>query len=220
MQVPFTVDQFIAVFRSYNLAVWPMQAVLCALAVAMVLLLATRLHLKSRFISAGLVLLWSWTGIAYHFAFFSTINPSARLFGIFCLLQAGIVLISGVLRSHLAFGGFTGDLRRITGSVLMTYALVIYPILGAVFGHRFPDAPTFGLPCPTTIFTIGLFFFAVPSIRWYLMVIPVVWSMIGGSAAFSMGIVEDIGLLVSGLLLTLLFFKRKSATAAAKIETR
>ena len=38
-------------------------------------------------------------------------------------------------------------------------ALVAYPVLSAMLGREFPEMPTFGLPCPTTIFTLGLLAF-------------------------------------------------------------
>lgn len=37
-----------------------------------------------------------------------------------------------------------------TGSLLMLYAMMIYPALGYFLGHVYPKAPTFGVPCPTT----------------------------------------------------------------------
>lgn len=38
MELPFTVDQFMAVFAAYNTAVWPAQILLYALAVVALLL--------------------------------------------------------------------------------------------------------------------------------------------------------------------------------------
>ena len=57
----------------------------------------------------------------------------------------------------------------------------------------------FGAPCPVTIFTIGLLWLARPPVRWFLIVVPVLWATVGSSAAFSLGIREDLGLLVAGL---------------------
>ncbi|MBE0558363.1 MAG: hypothetical protein IH628_14125 [Proteobacteria bacterium] len=81
MKMPFTIDQFFGVFARYNEAVWPTQAVLNLLAIAVVVVLFRPRHSGSRVIAAILSLFWAWMAIAYHFFFFTSINPAAWLFG-------------------------------------------------------------------------------------------------------------------------------------------
>lgn len=50
-----------------------------------------------------------------------------------------------------------------------------------------------------TIFTFGLFLLTTEPIPRRLLVIPVVWSVIGGSAAFLLAIPQDWPLFVSGV---------------------
>ena len=126
--MPFTVDQFLTVFERYNSAVWPAQL---------------------------FSMQWVWMGFVYHLWFFSSINKAAFIFGPFFVLQGILFLVAGVLKGNLRFR-FRGDLLGFTGSVFLIYGLVIYPALGYWLGHRYQSAPTFGLPCPTTIFTFGL----------------------------------------------------------------
>jgi hypothetical protein len=77
--------------------------------------------------------------------------------------------------------------------------MLIYPVLGYLLGHGYPSSPCFGVaPCPTTIFTFGLLLWADRPPR-YLVLLPLIWSIIGFFAAISLGIREDIGLLVAGL---------------------
>ena len=67
-------------------------------------------------------------------------------------------------------------------------------------GHAAVELPIFGVtPCPVTIFTLGLFLLAdrVPK---SLLIIPVLWSLIGGSAAFLLDVRQDWALLVSGVV--------------------
>ena len=60
--------------------------------------------------------------------------------------------------------------------------------------------PMFGItPCPVTLFTFGLFLLTIEPIPRRLLVIPVIWSLIGGSAAFKLGIAQDWPLFVSGV---------------------
>src|SRR5690606_7702918 len=89
---------------------------------------------------------------------------------------------------------------------LVAYALLGYPLLGAALGHRFPAAPTFGLPCPTTLFTVGLLAFLARPYPAYVLAVPLLWSAVGTSAAFGLGMYEDLGLIAAGLLAVRLSF--------------
>jgi hypothetical protein len=77
---------------------------------------------------------------------------------------------------------------------------VAYPLVARSFGHIYPAAPTFGLPCPTTIATLGLLLWLVPPVPLPLVVVPLIWSAVGTSAAVRLGVREDFGLGLAGVL--------------------
>jgi hypothetical protein len=207
MNLPFTPGQFLSVFEHYNLTVWPAQVLLNLLALTAIALAIRPFSFSGRVIAGILAFLWLWIGLVYHFTFFAAINPAARLFGTFNVLQGIILLAYGVLRANLTFR-FRPDARAIVGALLILYALVIYSLLGHSFGHAYPRSPTFGLPCPTTIFTFGILLWTVGKVPKVILAIPFLWSLIGFSAALTMGIYEDIGLLVSGVVGTALIMTR------------
>ena len=90
----------------------------------------------------------------------------------------------------------------------MLYAIIIYPILNYVFGHWWPSNPTFGWPCPRTIFTFGLLLWTNKKVPKYILIIPLIWALIGMSAAINLGIWEDLGLIVAGILGVVLLWIR------------
>jgi hypothetical protein len=138
-------------------------------------------------------------GIVYHFIFFSTINPASKMFGSVFIVESllfGFLAIRSPQITPISWNGW----NTWAGFLLIVYALVIYPVVGYSTGHLFPASPTFGLPCPTTIFTFGLFLIAFPKNFWYLLIIPFLWSLVGGTAAFKLGVVGDFGLIATGLL--------------------
>ena len=145
-----------------------------------------------------LVALWLWTGVVYHLIFFSSINPAAYLFGSLCIVQAGIFLFHWVVSDRMAISP-AGDAAGFIGTVLIVFALVVYPALGYVFGRTYPYSPTFGAPCPTTIFTFGILLWDRDRVPVHVIAIPFIWSLIGFTAALSLTIYEDMGLLVAGL---------------------
>lgn len=95
---------------------------------------------------------------------------------------------------------------------MIVYALIIYPLLGSLAGHSFPRNPTFGLPCPTTIFTLGILLY-YQKLTVKLFIIPVIWSAIGFTAALKLGIYEDTGLIMSALLVITAFYLSRRASA-------
>ncbi|MBK6542389.1 MAG: hypothetical protein IPG10_14140 [Flavobacteriales bacterium] len=145
MELPFTVDQFMAVFAAYNVAVWPAQILLYAVALLAVLLPFSKVA-RDGWIATVLGFLWLWMGIAYHWLHFASINKAAYAFGALFVLQGLLFLFAGQ-RGQLLFQRPNG-LRGVLGIALLLYALIIYPMLGAAMGHVYPNAPSFGLPCP------------------------------------------------------------------------
>jgi Family of unknown function (DUF6064) len=198
VNLPFTAEQFFGVFARYNESVWPAQIALNALALACIGLVFLRGAAAGRWIGALLAVLWLWVAMAYHFAFFSGINPAAWIFGAVSFAGGLVFLWLGMLKRALRFapaGGWRGAL----GGLLLAYALLAYPLLGYVAGHRYPAAPTFGVPCPTAIFTLGLLLFAAHPVPRLAFVVPLLWAAMGSVAAFSLGVVEDFGLPAAGI---------------------
>ena len=200
MVLPFTVEEFFAVFRAYNDAVWPMQGVLYGLGLAAVALaFFPRTPAADRVVVGILVVLWAWMGIVYHMLFFAGITPAAWLFGTLFLAQAGLLGWYGLAKWQLRFG-WPGPLRGTMAAVLIAYALLVYPALNAWLGHDLTGGPTFGLPCPTTIFTIGMLGMVVVPFPRAIWVIPILWSGIGGSAAWLLAVPQDLGLIAAGIV--------------------
>jgi hypothetical protein len=218
--LPFTVEQFYGVFAQYNDAVWPMQVALSAAGLAVLLLMAWTPPAGSRIIAALLAFLWAWSAVVYNFVFFTRISGSAWVIGA-VLLAGGLWLgWAGAVRDRLHFG-WPGDLRGAIGSLLVLYALVAYPLIGLAVGHRYPAMPTFGLPCPVTIFTVGVLLLTTAPVPRSVLVAPAVWGLLGGaSATFLLGVYQDAGLLVAGVisLIALLAPPPPVRTAAAAAQ--
>jgi hypothetical protein len=221
MSLPFTVEQFLEVFERYNLAIWPLHIVAYTLGLLAVGLAWRPSAAGHRLIGAILACFWLWMGIVYHLLFFRQINPAAIGFGALFVVQGILFLWVGVLRPGLTFAPRANGLGLI-GGLFVAYAMVIYPMIGAVLGHGYPQSPSFGVaPCPTTIFTLGMLLWTGTRVPKGLLVIPLLWSLIGVSAALALGIREDLGLLMAGLVGTaLLVWRDRRPTPRADLTTR
>lgn len=214
MQLPFARFEFLDVFAAYNRAYWPAVLALWLLT-AVALWRVHRGHPgASRFLSGTLALQWGWAGVVYHWLHFRAINPAAGLFGGLFIIEAGIILWLSVLRRQLTFRiGNSG--RDRLALALLVFAL-LYPIVGLLTGLSYPRLPTFGVPCPTTILTIGALLLAPRPAGRRAGVIPFLWAVVGGSAAFALRIGADWALLLAGgALLLHLFGPEPTAGARA-----
>jgi hypothetical protein len=186
--LPFTREQLFAVFAAYNDAIWPAQLVGYGLGLAAVALLARPSRLSV------------WTGIAYHWLYFSPINKVAFVFGALFVAEGAMLGYVGVLRNSLRFRPERGAMAWL-GGILVAYAAILYPLIGLWAGHGFAEQPAFGVtPCPVTIFTFGMLLLAGQRISPWILAVPFLWSLVGGSAAILLAVPQDWMLLASGLI--------------------
>ena len=196
MALPFSRDQFFAVFAAYNDAVAPAQILLIALGIGAAALALRPSRWSDRAIGLVLAGLWLWMGVEYHWRFFRPINPAATLFGAAFVVEGVLLAWATVRPPRLAFRA-PRSLRGGLALALLVYAFAVYPAIGWALGHRYPAAPTFGVPCPTTIATLALLLWTVNRPPVAVMLIPWAWALIGSTAAFRLGMWEDLGLPVA-----------------------
>jgi hypothetical protein len=214
MQLPFTREQFFDLFGAYNEALWP---AVIALWIASAVIVALRLsarHPHDRWVSALLVGHWVWSAVAYHVVFFTRINPAAWLFAALFLGQAVLFFRVGVVQRRLSFAPWGSAWAPVAWG-LIVYSLA-YPAVNALDHRNLLRIPTFGLPCPTTIFTVGVLMLATPRC-WSLSVVPLIWSAIGGSAAFLLGVYADVALPIAGIALAIFSVRRTARLTSRHI---
>ena len=215
MQLPFTAEQFRAVFRDYNSTLWPAQLFLLALAVTAVVLVVWPRRWSGVGVSTILAFLWAWMGIAYHFAFFTSISPPAYGFAAVFVAGALVFVWQGVVRRRLEFRWVAGG-RGVMALLLVAFAFIVYPAWSYVAGHPYLETPTFGLPCPTTIFTMGLLALLVRPYPRSPFVVPVLWSLVGAQAAFLLAVPQDLALVVVAVLGFVLIARSDRSGAPAR----
>jgi uncharacterized protein DUF6064 len=199
MTLPFTGDEFFDVLAAYNERLWPFVLMLWLVTAYAVVMLARARPVRPWFIAGLLAFQWAWSGLAYHAAFFSRINPAAWVFAGLFLLEAVLLVWYGVV--HHRFQLSRGPIfQQVLSCGLIAYAL-LYPAIARAEGHAFPRLPIFAVPCPTTILTIGLLLAADRSLPRLVAVVPLIWAFIGGSAAFLFGVRADLMLLAAGVAL-------------------
>ena len=197
MELPFSHDAFLDVFGAYNTLLWPAVVLLWAITAGLAARWFRTGLLNGRTFFALLAVHWAWSAIAYHWFFFRGINRAAAFFAVLFVLEAAaFAWLSVMSRGHARVNGSP---RGVIGGALVLYGLV-YPFIGLAFGLELPRLPLFAVPCPTTLVTAGLLVTSVGVPRW-VNVLPILWAVIGSSAAFVLGIRADLALMVAGLAL-------------------
>ena len=216
IHLPFTPEQFLGTLAAYNNSCWPV-----ALALWIATVAAFVLHMTGRrrgeWTFVVVAVQWAWSAVAYHANLFSRINPAAWLFAGMFLLEAGLLMWNGVVQRRLPLSSRRTTSQQL-GYGLVAYGLV-YPLIAVFGGDSYPRAPTFGLPCPVTIITIGLLMLVPNRIPLSVAVVPLLWSAIGGSAAFLLGVRADLALPVAGLVLAARLAKAAAPPAIRQIKT-
>ena len=176
--------------------------------IATIAFLFRRTRYSNRIIAGVLAAMWLWTGIFYHALFFVPINGAAWLFAALFVAEGIWVAYAGLVRDQLRFG-FRSEPAAWVGIAFVAYAAVLYPLIGLATGVAYGEMPIFGVtPCPVTIFTFGMLLLTTKRLSWWLLAIPLVWSLIGGSAAFLLAVPQDWVLLASGLIAVTLIMLR------------
>jgi hypothetical protein len=192
-------DEFLGVFTQYNQSLWPAPEMLGLVAFGAVCLALFPGPRRDRIACALLAVLWAWSGLIYGCGFLSRVTPLGYIFGAIFAMQAGLMLHLGVIRHEVQFWTHTGP-RHLAGILLVFYALVAYPALAALLGHAFPNSPSFGVPTPVTIFTLGMLLLTRAPYARVLFLVPLFWTVIGSWLAFELNLREDIGLIVAAAL--------------------
>jgi hypothetical protein len=203
--MPFTANEFLDVFAAYNNELWLLVLALWVLTAAVFGPYIVGGRVWMPFPALVLTVHWLWAGILYHALFFTAINPAAWLFAALFVFQAALFVVA-------SFEGMTaarvGSWRHVVSSSLILYGL-LYPAIAWADGFVYPRMPTFGVPCPTVILTIG-FLVAVSTSSIVLSFIPVAWSMLGMGAVWSFGVHADLALPAAGALLVVDLVHKRS----------
>jgi hypothetical protein len=169
------------------------------LAIGVIALLFTKWKHSGRLIAGVIAFLWLWSGLVTIILFFGTVSSQYYFWGTLWIIQGVVFVYYGLLKPGFQFRS-NKDLSTYLGFLLILYALIVYPIIGTLSGHKFPGGPIFGVaPCPVCIFTFGIFMMTRKRIPVYIFVFPLIWSILGIYAAIRMNVFADIGMAFAGV---------------------
>ena len=181
----FSPQVYFRLFALYNAAVWPVQIAALALGVSVLGLWRRGGAWHGRAIAAILAAAWLWSGYAYLYAQYDTINWAGRWFAAGFALQAALILWTGLVRDRLALRP-RSDPPAAAGLTLFVFAFAAYPLIAPLLGRPLAQAEIFGLvPDPTAVATLGVLL-AAHRVHAGLLVLPLTWCAISGMTLWTM----------------------------------
>ena len=197
-------------FELHNAALWPGQLAAVALLAVLVWLAAARPAGHGRLIAAALAAAWAFTGWAFVWTRYATINWAAGYLAPLFAIEAVLLALAAV------FGGLRGgraDIAAVAGWLLVV-AAAAQPLLAPVTGRGWPAAEVFAVaPDPTAIATLGLVLTLRGRIAWALLPIPLLWCAVSALTLWTMGD-PAFWLPLAAVLLTLAALATRAITAS------
>lgn len=189
--LPYTTEVLFSLFDQYNRQIWPLHIVFYGLAIVSIALMLWPNRHGARIISLMLAAAWAWTAMAFHYLQFATINFAAPFYALLFLVQALLLVWSGVFGNRIDYR-LRVDLFGGIGLALMLYALAGCPLLDWLAGNDWHSVRLFGVaPQPTMVFSAGVLLLARPRTPLYLLAIPVLWALIAGATAWVLQLTQD-----------------------------
>jgi hypothetical protein len=217
IMLSFETSEFFLVLEQYNQDVWPLQVVAFFLALAAILFSVKSTKWSTRLVLIVLAFFWLWNGIVFCMLYWASGYIYAYFFVLTSTVQ-GVFFIQQSIHPTFNFT-FKGGAQSIIGLIFIVYAIMGYQILGIALDHVYPRFFPVGLvPCPTTIFTLGLFLLADGKLPKYLLILPVIGAL-SGLIPVSGGIYEDIGLMIAGITTPLLILLKQQKAKRSLIDS-
>jgi len=209
--MPFSLEMLLDYFAVYNERIWPMQLLGYVAGLLVLVPLFRPGKAWNRVVTGVLALLWLWVGLVF---WVQAASQMAMLYAPAALFAVqGVLFLNALVRGHLTYGP-AGRVDTILGLAFVAYALAGYPLVGLGVGHVYPHAALSPLfPCPAIVLTFGILLFARGAPR-HLLIIPTLWAL-SGLLWLYLGMFEDAGLVIAGVLGVVLITARERAARRA-----
>lgn len=182
----FSPRVYYRLFELNNEALWPLQLLIAALAVAILYIVTVRVRVGERFIPICLGVIWLWVGWSFLWERYATINWAIVYVLPLFVLEALLLIAIGLLGR-----GLTRPTSHMTVRIslygLLLFSLFGYPLIAPLMGRDWASAEIFGIsPDPTAVATLVMLALGQGRVRAVAMIIPATWCVITGVTLWTM----------------------------------
>ena len=182
----FSPRVYYRLFELNNEALWPLQLLIAALAVAILYIVTVRVRAGERFLPIGLGVIWLWVGWSFLWERYATINWAIVYVVPFFVLEA--LLLIGIGLSGRGLTRPTSHMIvRVSLYGMLLFSLFGYPLIAPFMGRDWAAAEIFGIaPDPTAVATLVMLALGQGRMRAIAMIIPAAWCAITGVTLWTM----------------------------------
>jgi hypothetical protein len=205
-------EQFLQFFAHYNQHIFPLQIVVYAGALAVLIFVFFKRRQTANIAAkAYLGFLWLWTGIVFFFFFFNEEGLFSYIVGSLFIIE-GLLFVTDIFLKKIDFTTNLEHWQKYAALFFICFSLLFYYAIGCAVGHVYPKAPAFGVtPCPLTLFTLALLLLTIkkPVIRF--SIVPLLWSVVTLGAVQKWHIWEDLAVVTAAVwtIVFLVYYKAK-----------
>jgi len=182
---------YVRLFELHNAALWPAQVATLFFGCVILYALLRAGRLAGRLVALGLGALWIWIAYAFFWQRYATINWAAPHVAPFFALE-GVVLAALGTRCGFSLPESKDRSPSIFAALIMlALCLFAYPLLAPALGRPLAAAEVFGIaPDPTAAATLAVLAVCRGRVRWFLMIVPLLWSTLTGLTLWAMEAAE------------------------------
>lgn len=184
--VPYSRSVFFELVGQYNLSIWPAQIPVLIFAVYLIYLSIKTDTYVSQVVLPAVGLAWIISGWYFFMQNYAGINWIGRYFGYLFIIQGVLLMVSGLAVKVTFFTPQTNYIKHLL-AFLLILVFLLYPLTGLFDGRSFIQLEVFALtPDATLLVTLVYLSFIKGKIKFLLLPIPAVWSVISISFAFGL----------------------------------
>ncbi|PWQ93169.1 DUF6064 family protein [Leucothrix arctica] len=184
---PYDKQSWFNLVGGYNQSLWPFNLLAVLFTLSVPLLIARG---SARL---GLLLLgvsWLWCGGVFHWQYFSNLNWAAPWFGWVFIVEGTLLILAALFLKQGAWISLSSPCAWLA-SFMVLLALVVYPLSGLLEERTLTQLEWFPLlPAPVTLVTVALLVLLNSRWRHLLVVIPLLWVVVSGAFASTLGLLE------------------------------
>lgn len=162
---------------AYNEAMLPIQAVMIIIAAFLTYRVFAKPGAKTDvWMKAFLSFAFAWNGVVF-FLFFAR-NPISTFTGVPLFIVVAALFAVDIFTKKTQFRLPDAKWRKVL-TVLWILLVFLYPLIGWTLGHAYPKTCTPMMPCPLTVFALGLVAAAAPKVDKKVFAFLLPWALLG-----------------------------------------
>jgi hypothetical protein len=162
---------------AYNEATLPIQAVMIIMAAFLTYRLFAKPGTRTDvWMKAFLSFAFAWNGVVFFLIFAR--NPISTFTGVPLFIVVAVLFAVDIFTKKTQFRFPDAKWRKVL-TVLWVLLAFLYPLIGWTLGHVYPKTCTPMMPCPLTVFALGLVAAAAPKVDKKVLAFLLPWALLG-----------------------------------------